>query len=82
MSLNEFHVQRLMTMADDSARAARISKLARGVEKATGDTFFGYLAYAVDTHQDGIRYSGFIGATPDDRERDGLVRAAFAQAVP
>jgi len=82
MTQNELHVQRLMQMADDPARAARISKLARGVEKAMGDAFFGYLAYAVDAHSDMNRDSRVWSRSQCLKERDSCIRTAFAQAVP
>jgi hypothetical protein len=73
-------------MADDPKRAARISKLARGVEKAFGDNFFGYLAYAVDTHQDYCRCNRTLAPVSTLQrlalERDSCIRTAFAQAAP
>lgn len=82
MTQNELHVQRLMQMADDPTRAARISKLARGVCEETCDEFFRYMAYAVDTHVDMVRTSIPTVRIALGRERDSLIRTAFAQEVP
>lgn len=82
-------VQRLLRFAEDPVRAARIARLARGVAASTGDDFFKYLSYAVDTHSDfakverdemvlgpGRLHSSML------RERDSLISTAFAQAAP
>lgn len=71
-------VQRLLRFANDRARAARIARLARSVGEKTGDDFFKYLAYAVETHADGLRGGG----PRMFRERDSLISTAFAQAAP
>lgn len=72
-------VQRLLRFANDRARAARIARLARSVGEKTGDDFFKYLAYAVETHADGRLLA--VGG-PMFRERDSLISTAFAQAAP
>ncbi len=87
MTQNELNVSRLFRMADDPKRAARIARLARGVCEETCDEFFRYTAYAVETHADmvkcaqpGVDAPAF--AQSMRKERDSLIRTAFAQAVP
>lgn len=78
-------VQRLLRFADNPVRAARIARLARGVAESTGDEFFRYLAYAIDTHADanrGFERDGICMSAALRRERDSLILTAFAQVAP
>lgn len=81
MTQNEVHLRRLIQFADDPKRATRIARLARSVGKTMGDSFFDYVAYAVETHADVVRCidrGDADGAQRCSRERESLIRTALA----